>query len=292
MKRRKLNKTPSPRAPNKTGCADIAVGREDGSLELFDVDAATGRPQLVFRTALGEAVVSIASGRVTGAGAAPELVVHTFSGRLALFSLDPAALALGAAAAAAVGGGNAAAPAVGSGAFASLASSFKEVRGAGAGAGDAQGQQGQQGQQQQQQRLMAALHARVARETAEVAELGRRVEAERSKAAARPGGGGGTALSISHSLRLQLPVTGEAQGGGNGSGGGNGGGGGGERYVLAIESAAPLFAVGLACSRELELLDDAPGGPQPLPRQYTCRRGAVPLPPGRCVWRRRRRRRH
>jgi hypothetical protein len=51
------------------------------------------------------------------------------------------------------------------------------------------------------------------------------------------------ALDVSHSLKLQAAA-------------GDGGHGG--CYALALESAAPLFAVGLACSRELLLLD-APG---------------------------------
>lgn len=82
------------------------------------------------------------------------------------------------------------------------------------------------------------------------------------RAAARPAGdgGGGDAggIALLHSLKLSAP-------GADGSVAACGSGGGGGVHTLAIESAAPLFAVGLACSRELLLLE-APGSAAILSR--------------------------
>ncbi|GBF98424.1 hypothetical protein Rsub_10489 [Raphidocelis subcapitata] len=256
---------------SRSGCADIVVGREDGWLE-------------VFATQLPESICAVDGGYITGASA-PEIVVITFSP-------SPAALALGAAGPAAPPAG--AAP-FRDGARRTSSSGLSPAASGlpGAASGLASGLQAPAAQQQA---IVAALHARIQKATAEVEGLKKRVERERARAGSRGAGAAalaaasapGALLNVSHSLKLQLPAAAAATGAaaaswgaagqgqqqwgthdassagaggwaGPGSGsGGSGGGGGGAAYVLAIESAAPLFAVGLACTRELELLD-APG---------------------------------
>lgn len=81
----------------------------------------------------------------------------------------------------------------------------------------------------------------------------RRAQTRPASGAAAPGAPF-VALEVSHSLKL---VSGGGAGG-EGAAGVNNSGSGGTCYALALESAAPLFAVGIACSRELRLLD-APG---------------------------------
>ena len=75
-------------------------------------------------------------------------------------------------------------------------------------------------------------------------------------------GAGAGGVDISHSLKLQLP---SSSSGSSGAGDGSGCG----CHTLALESAAPLFAVGIACSRELVLLD-APGNVAILSRCSGC----------------------
>jgi hypothetical protein len=194
---------------------------------------------------------------------------HTLmSNQVIAFSPNPAALALGA-----CGGGAASASPQGS--LLSTLGSFKEARldllgaappGSPA-AGSSGGGGGAQAALAQRQQLVAALHGRISKATAEVEELKRQVEKERARAAARPTAnpalGRGSGVDISHSLKLHLPAAppGSSGGGGFGSSDGAAGAtaaGGGACYALALESSAPIFAVGLACSRELLLLD-APG---------------------------------
>ncbi|KAI8469474.1 MAG: hypothetical protein J3K34DRAFT_522137 [Monoraphidium minutum] len=234
---------------SKSGCADIVVGREDGRLEVWDVDEA-GCPQKVFSTQLLESICSVDGGYVTSAAAADIIVIA--------FSPSAASLALGAPAAAAGAGGAAA------GLLPQLAGlSFKDKGAQGAGGGGGGGGGG--GALGQHQQLVAALHERVSKATAEVDALRRKLEEAKARSQARPAGaaapqGAAAALDVSHSLKLLIG----GGGGGGGAGGENAassgvsGSGGGACYALSLESAAPLFAVGLACSRELQLLD-APG---------------------------------
>jgi hypothetical protein len=65
---------------SKTGCADIVVGREDGHLEVWDVDP-TGQPQLVTAVQLPESITAVDGGYVTHAGS-PDILVHTFTGKV------------------------------------------------------------------------------------------------------------------------------------------------------------------------------------------------------------------
>jgi hypothetical protein len=84
--------------------------------------------------------------------------------------------------------------------------------------------------------------------------------------------GGGAALDVCHSLKLQVHRSSSDGGGGGGGGAAGGSGGRGACHALALESAVPLFAVGLACSRGLQLLD-APDNVAILSRCGPGRRG-------------------
>jgi hypothetical protein len=68
--------------PLQTGCADIVVGREDGSLEVWDIDP-QGQPQLVVSTQLPESITAVDGGYITNAGS-PDIIVHTFTGKVGL----------------------------------------------------------------------------------------------------------------------------------------------------------------------------------------------------------------
>lgn len=70
---------PAPALP-QTGCADIVVGREDGSLEVWDIDP-QGQPQLVVSTQLPESITAVDGGYITNAGS-PDIIVHTFTGKV------------------------------------------------------------------------------------------------------------------------------------------------------------------------------------------------------------------
>jgi len=70
----------SPVCCQKTGCADIIIGREDGSLEVWDVDG-LGSPQLVVSTQLPESITAVSGGYITNP-ASPDIVVHTFTGKV------------------------------------------------------------------------------------------------------------------------------------------------------------------------------------------------------------------
>jgi len=170
------------------------VGREDGWLEVWDVDE-SGEPRRVFATQLPESICTVDGGYVTSAAAA-EIIVHTFTGKVVAFSPSAAALALGVAglppAGGASGGAGSAAPlSVSMQLVGSLKEAGRELlgtSGAGGGGGGAApaGVVGQ-GAMNQHQQLVAALHARIAKATAEVEELRRRVKKERSTCV---GGGG------------------------------------------------------------------------------------------------------
>lgn len=64
----------------QTGCADIVIGREDGSLEVWDIDT-QGQPQLVVSTQLPESITAVDGGYITNAGS-PDIIVHTFTGKV------------------------------------------------------------------------------------------------------------------------------------------------------------------------------------------------------------------
>ena len=64
----------------QTGCADIVIGREDGALEVWDVDP-QGQPQLVVSTQLPECITAVDGGYITNAGS-PDIIVHTFTGKV------------------------------------------------------------------------------------------------------------------------------------------------------------------------------------------------------------------
>ncbi|KAL6757581.1 bardet-biedl syndrome 7 protein [Haematococcus lacustris] len=69
---------------SKTGTNDIVVGREDGVLELYDVDE-HGAMQQVFSARLVESINTIDGGYVTSS-VQPDLLVHTFTGKVLTFS--------------------------------------------------------------------------------------------------------------------------------------------------------------------------------------------------------------
>lgn len=56
------------------------IGREDGSLEVWDVDP-QGQPQLVVSTQLPECITAVDGGYITNAGM-PDIIVHTFTGKV------------------------------------------------------------------------------------------------------------------------------------------------------------------------------------------------------------------
>lgn len=64
----------------QTGCADIVVGREDGSLEVWDIDP-QGQPQLVVSTNLPESITAVDGGYITNASS-PDIIVQTFTGKV------------------------------------------------------------------------------------------------------------------------------------------------------------------------------------------------------------------
>jgi len=64
----------------QTGCADIVIGREDGTLEVWDIDP-QGQPQLMVSTQLPESITAVDGGYITNAGS-PDIIVHTFTGKV------------------------------------------------------------------------------------------------------------------------------------------------------------------------------------------------------------------
>jgi hypothetical protein len=64
----------------QTGCADIVLAREDGSLEVWDIDT-QGQPQLVVSTQLPESITAVDGGYITNAGS-PDIIVQTFTGKV------------------------------------------------------------------------------------------------------------------------------------------------------------------------------------------------------------------
>lgn len=66
----------------QTGCCDIVIGRDDGSLEVWDVDS-QGQPQLVVSTQLPEGITTVDGGYITNA-ASPDIIVHTFTGKVSM----------------------------------------------------------------------------------------------------------------------------------------------------------------------------------------------------------------
>lgn len=71
----------------QTGCADIVIGREDGSLEVWDIDT-QGQPQLVVSTQLPESITAVDGGYITNAGS-PDIIVHTFTGKVGTGGAEP-----------------------------------------------------------------------------------------------------------------------------------------------------------------------------------------------------------
>mmetsp|Transcript_18765 Transcript_18765/g.40356 ORF Transcript_18765/g.40356 Transcript_18765/m.40356 type:complete len:735 (+) Transcript_18765:308-2512(+) len=69
---------------SKTGSNDIVVGREDGVLEIYDVDE-TGQLQQIFNTKLTESVNTLDGGFITSTNT-QEVVLHTFSGKVLTYA--------------------------------------------------------------------------------------------------------------------------------------------------------------------------------------------------------------
>ncbi|KAF5828117.1 hypothetical protein DUNSADRAFT_18178, partial [Dunaliella salina] len=67
----------------KTGVNDIAVARDDGALEIYDLDE-TGNLQQVFSASLNESINSLDGGIITSS--VPELIMQTFSGKVITYS--------------------------------------------------------------------------------------------------------------------------------------------------------------------------------------------------------------
>lgn len=74
-------------ASHQTGCSDIVIGRDDGSLEVWDIDE-SGTPQKVFSAKLPESICSVDGGYVTSASS-PDIIVHTFSGKVSGTAGEP-----------------------------------------------------------------------------------------------------------------------------------------------------------------------------------------------------------
>jgi hypothetical protein len=64
------------------GVNEVVIGRDNGSLEVYSLDK-NGEPVRVYQRDLNEAVQSVKHGCVSGAE--PELLVHTFSGKVLAF---------------------------------------------------------------------------------------------------------------------------------------------------------------------------------------------------------------
>ena len=64
------------------GVNEVVIGRDNGSLEVYTLDK-NGEPQRVYQRDLNEAVQSVKHGCVSTAN--PELLVHTFSGKVLAF---------------------------------------------------------------------------------------------------------------------------------------------------------------------------------------------------------------
>ena len=64
----------------QTGCPDIVVGRDDGQLEVWDVDEG-GLPYRVFTTQVHESISAVAGGYITSP-TSQDILVHTFSGKV------------------------------------------------------------------------------------------------------------------------------------------------------------------------------------------------------------------
>jgi len=69
---------------SKTGVNDIVIGREDGSLEIYDMDEQGGLQQ-VYSAKLSESINTLDGGCVTSL-TVPEIVLHTFSGKVASYA--------------------------------------------------------------------------------------------------------------------------------------------------------------------------------------------------------------
>lgn len=66
----------------QNGCSDIVLGREDGTIEAYDMT--TGEASKMFSTSLGESITALDSGFVVTEQ--PELVCSTYSGKVLCFS--------------------------------------------------------------------------------------------------------------------------------------------------------------------------------------------------------------
>jgi hypothetical protein len=64
----------------QTGCYDIVIGRDDGGLEVWDVDE-QGVPYRVYSTSLHESITAVAGGYVTSP-TTQDILVHTFTGKV------------------------------------------------------------------------------------------------------------------------------------------------------------------------------------------------------------------
>eukprot|EP00201_Polytomella_parva_P019649 CAMPEP_0175047856 /NCGR_PEP_ID=MMETSP0052_2-20121109/5842_1 /TAXON_ID=51329 ORGANISM="Polytomella parva, Strain SAG 63-3" /NCGR_SAMPLE_ID=MMETSP0052_2 /ASSEMBLY_ACC=CAM_ASM_000194 /LENGTH=619 /DNA_ID=CAMNT_0016311807 /DNA_START=124 /DNA_END=1979 /DNA_ORIENTATION=- len=227
----------------KTGMTNMVLGRDDGSLEIYDLEDG-GQPIMVFSTKLSESLSTITGGFITSL-AAPELLIHTFSGKVIGFAPPGAGILL-----AGSGGGvgsllSSAGNGVGSGGIFGSNSNNNNSSGnisnsisnnpnaAGSGmllasveTGVPEDDERARGYQKQIERMKA-----------EIAELKHEVDEENIKFQLSGGNVSKLALaapfSVEHRCRL---VPEEAC------------------YLLSLQSSAPLFCVALQSNARLELL--------------------------------------
>mmetsp|Transcript_628 Transcript_628/g.2088 ORF Transcript_628/g.2088 Transcript_628/m.2088 type:complete len:729 (-) Transcript_628:128-2314(-) len=71
----------------KDGVAEVVVGRDDGSLEVYGFDE-NGEPQAVFSKCVNESITSAGGGAIASAGT-EDCVLETYSGKVIAFSSEP-----------------------------------------------------------------------------------------------------------------------------------------------------------------------------------------------------------
>ena len=64
----------------QSGISDIVIGRDDGTLEIWDVDE-NGTPHQVFLTQIHESINTVDGGNITSP-TANEIAIQTFSGKV------------------------------------------------------------------------------------------------------------------------------------------------------------------------------------------------------------------
>ncbi len=70
-----------------SGVADMVVGRDDGMLEVYKFSA-NEEPALVFANEMSESITAIDSGAILSNTNENELIVSTYSGKIACFSTE------------------------------------------------------------------------------------------------------------------------------------------------------------------------------------------------------------